>query len=54
MLKITWNAEKLIVPLTRLLTTLEERTALHRIMGNVLLRNTQRRFRREVSPSGRK
>jgi len=34
--------------------SLADRAAAHRIMGEVLLRNTQRRFRREVSPDGKK
>jgi phage virion morphogenesis protein len=54
MLKITWNAGDLIVPLKKLRVSLGDRAALHRVMGEVLLRNTQRRFRREVRPDGAK
>ncbi len=54
MLKITWDTKELLVDLRRLKGSLEDRAAVHRIMGEVLLRNTQRRFRREVSPDGKR
>jgi len=54
MLKITWDAKELLVDLRRLKVSLEDHAAVHRIMGEVLLRNTQRRFRREVSPDGKR
>ena len=53
MLKITWNHDEIELRLNGLRVSLADRAAAHRIMGEVLLRNTQRRFRREVSPDGR-
>ena len=54
MLKISWNADEIAIRLRGLKLTLADREGAHRIMGEVLLRTTQRRFRREVSPDGRK
>ncbi len=53
MLKITWDADEIAIRLRGLKLTLEDRAGAHRIMGEVLLRNTQRRFRREESPEGK-
>ncbi len=54
MLKIKWSQDEIALTLRRLKMSLEDRAAVHRIMGEVLLRNTQRRFRREVSPEGKR
>ena len=54
MLKISWDMDELRISLQGLRVTLADRAGAHRIMGEVLLRNTQRRFRREVSPDGKK
>ena len=54
MLKISWNADEIAIRLRGLRLTLADREGAHRIMGEVLLRNTWARFRREVSPDGRK
>jgi len=53
MLKIKWNHDEIELRLAGLRVSLADRTAAHRIMGEVLLRNTRRRFRREVSPDGK-
>ena len=53
MLKITWDADEIAIRLRGLKLTLEDRAGAHRIMGEVLLRNTRRRFRREESPEGK-
>jgi len=54
MLKIKWSQDEIALTLRRLKMSLEDRAVVHRIMGEVLLRNTQRRFRREVSPEGKR
>ena len=54
MLKISWNADEIAIRLRGLKLTLADREGAHRIMGEVLLRNTWARFRREVGPDGKK
>ena len=54
MLKISCDTDEIAIRLRGLKLTLADREGVHRIMGEVLLRNTQRRFRREVSPDGKK